>query len=596
MLVMMAFCALRMPVALGRLEDLAASVCTRFALGSFAALLLLMTIFPQSGLMEERLPWDGRYDEVIATVARLPGTVVCPKDPTIPMYAKQHAGRGLFAEFDAHPVAGAWSRTVPETVVAEVRAADFVVDLRDYWDDRMGEQDLRGLGFVPADDLMPNASSYRLWRRGGRQGPRRSAHGLERGGRLLPTSCFPRVKQSSSRISGPIIGKADDMERRRTRQRTDSPPEPGRAPHRQGGSAGRFGASRDRSPDPREAIARYQATGPIVMLIPIFNDWESLTLLLPELDDALASHGFEADVLVVDDGSTTEPKGLSRIARSRRCGGSTSCGCGATWGTSARSPSAWPMSRTDLQSRAVVVMDGDGEDDPADVPRLLEHLEQDGRRPDRLRRADARSESLRFRIFYASTSSLHRLLTGQKVRVGNFSAIPRRRLSSLVVVTELWNHYAAGVIRSRATLLLRSRPTVRGRLSGRSTMNFVSLVTHGLSAISVYSDVVGVRLLVLSVLSACVAVGGSAPGDRAADDRVGHPGLGDFDGRHAHDSPGSGDHGGLRLQLRDPRRPARVAIPARRDYSFFVGSVWTLHDGPSVTPLPIPELADVVPW
>ena len=35
-------------------------------------------------------------------------------------------------------------------------------------------------------------------------------------------------------------------------------------------------------------------------------------------------------------------------------------------------------------------------------------------------------------------------------------------------------------------------------------MNFVALVTHGLSAISVYSDAVGVRLLVLSVLLALV--------------------------------------------------------------------------------------------
>lgn len=35
----------------------------------------------------------------------------------------------------------------------------------------------------------------------------------------------------------------------------------------------------------------------------------------------------------------------------------------------------------------------------------------------------------------------------------------------------------------------------------------------------------------------------------------------------------------------------------RRDYSFFVGSVWTLHgDSPSAAPLPSPELADLVPW
>ena len=41
-------------------------------------------------------------------------------------------------------------------------------------------------------------------------------------------------------------------------------------------------------------------------------------------------------------------------------------------------------------------------------------------------------------------------------------------------------------------------------------MNFVSLVTHGLSAISVYSDVVGVRLLVTSFVMALLTLSGIA--------------------------------------------------------------------------------------
>ena len=73
--------------------------------------------------------------------------------------------------------------------------------------------------------------------------------------------------------------------------------------------------------------------------------------------------------------------------------------------------------------------------------------------------------------------------------------IPRERLSCLVASSELWNHYAAAAFASRqpyATI-----PTRRAtRLDGRSKMNFVNLVIHGLSAISVYSDAIGVRLLI----------------------------------------------------------------------------------------------------
>ena len=153
-------------------------------------------------------------------------------------------------------------------------------------------------------------------------------------------------------------------------------------------------------------------------------------------------------------------------------------------------------------------MDGDGEDDPADVPRLLERLSRKREAgPSPLPSGVKRSESFVFRVFYALFKLLHVLLTGKGVRVGNFSAVPRRRLSSLVVVAEIWNHYAAAIFRSRQPYCMI--PTTRARrLCGKSTMNFVSLVTHGLSAISVYSDVVGVRLLVISIILALLTFAG----------------------------------------------------------------------------------------
>ena len=297
------------------------------------------------------------------------------------------------------------------------------------------------------------------------------------------------------------------MERRRVRQRTDPLTTTGREPHRRVGPEEWAGGFWDESPDPRNANARPCREGSIVILIPIFNDWESLALLLPRLDDALAARGLEADVLVVDDGSTAEPdrdatarpfgalRRIDVLRLRRNLGHQRAIAVGLAY------------VEDQLQAEAVVVMDGDGEDDPADVPRLLEHLQAD--RQGRIVFADRtrRSESLVFRVFYSWYKFLHHLLTGQKVRVGNFSAIPRRRLTSLVVVSELWNHYAAGVIRSRQPYC--SIPTHRSqRLRGRSTMNFVSLVTHGLSAISVYSDVVGVRLLVMSVLLAGLSFAG----------------------------------------------------------------------------------------
>src|SRR5262249_23135229 len=58
--------------------------------------------------------------------------------------------------------------------------------------------------------------------------------------------------------------------------------------------------------------------------------------------------------------------------------------------------------------------------------------------------------------------------------------------------------YASAVFKAR--LPTDSIPTRRAvRLAGRPRMNFVGLVIHGLSAIAAYGDVVGVRMLLVSI-------------------------------------------------------------------------------------------------
>jgi glycosyltransferase involved in cell wall biosynthesis len=160
--------------------------------------------------------------------------------------------------------------------------------------------------------------------------------------------------------------------------------------------------------------------------------------------------------------------------------------------------------------RAVVVMDGDGEDAPADIVRLLDEQDRDEMPAVVFAERTKRSESVTFRFGYFAYRMLHRVLTGIPVRVGNFSVVPRSILSRIVVSSDLWNHYAAAVV--RANLPMRLVPTARAqRIAGTSRMNFVALVTHGLSAMTVFGDRVAVRLLVASAavvaLVLAVAIG-----------------------------------------------------------------------------------------
>ncbi|MFN8580512.1 MAG: hypothetical protein U0163_05965 [Gemmatimonadaceae bacterium] len=111
-----------------------------------------------------------------------------------------------------------------------------------------------------------------------------------------------------------------------------------------------------------------------------------------------------------------------------------------------------------------------------------------------------RSEGVWFTLFYHLYRTVHRVLTGISVRMGNFSYLPGAMAERLTVCSELWNHYAAAVVHSRTPFTMV--PCDRGaRLAGRSKMNAVSLVAHGLSAMAVFSDRIGVRALGASALA-----------------------------------------------------------------------------------------------
>ncbi len=237
----------------------------------------------------------------------------------------------------------------------------------------------------------------------------------------------------------------------------------------------------------------------LIILLPVFNDWDSLNLLLPHLDAALQQNNLSAQALVIDDGSTV-PMPVHRLGKPlrgitrldilhlrRNLGHQRAIAIGLAFLHATR------------RCRAAIIMDADGEDLPSDIPRLITTLREEQWHKIIFAERTRRSEDRLFRLFYYLYRVLHRILTGFSVRVGHFSAIPSTSLASLVVISELWNHYAAAVFKAR--LPYATIPTTRGtRLAGPPTMNFTGLMVHGLSALSVYGDVIGVRLLVAAVV------------------------------------------------------------------------------------------------
>jgi glycosyltransferase involved in cell wall biosynthesis len=109
----------------------------------------------------------------------------------------------------------------------------------------------------------------------------------------------------------------------------------------------------------------------ISVVLPVYNEAESLPSLIPELTDALGQLGHSYEIIAVDDGSSDdsvpvlrrlqEQEPHLRIVQFRRNFGQTA---------------AFAAGFDYAQGEIIITMDADGQQDPADIPRLLEVMEE----------------------------------------------------------------------------------------------------------------------------------------------------------------------------------------------------------------------------
>jgi len=245
----------------------------------------------------------------------------------------------------------------------------------------------------------------------------------------------------------------------------------------------------------------------VCIVIPVHNDWESAKRLLSELAIVGAAHDLRCRVLLIDDSSTLSPPeswpGLAASAIDCLKIVRLACNLGHQRAIAV----GLVMARDEIETcAAVVVMDGDGEDLPTDVPRLIASSTANPGSIVCARRA-RRSEPLVFRALYQVYKFMFENLTGVQIDFGNFSLIPKAALRAVISQAGIWNHLAATLTRSRMPLV--KIDTTRGeRYAGQSKMNFVSLVVHGLTAVAVYADVVLVRMVLMATALASLALFG----------------------------------------------------------------------------------------
>lgn len=229
----------------------------------------------------------------------------------------------------------------------------------------------------------------------------------------------------------------------------------------------------------------------LIIGTPVYNEWDSFSELVGRLSHVAEKHKFTIHVVAIDDGSTQinpfqkspfhNKNRLDIVHLARNLGHQKAISIGLAY------------IQKNITGDVIIVMDSDGEDRPEDIVQLLDAHKENPSSIIFARRA-RRSEGLVFRIFYYFYRLAFVLFTGENIMFGNFSLLPSDILQRVVHLPEIWNHFASGIM--RANLPYICVPIERGiRYFGKSKMNFVSLVVHGLSAMSVYLEVLTVRMI-----------------------------------------------------------------------------------------------------
>lgn len=240
----------------------------------------------------------------------------------------------------------------------------------------------------------------------------------------------------------------------------------------------------------------------VFCVIPVYNDWESLQVLLQNMgkNQMAYSEEYLFSIVIVNDGSSESMPILNSdfeyrvLNLKKNVGHQRAIAIGLQYVYN-------EMDNLDF----AIVMDSDGEDKPEHIYDLLKKAKEKGAKEIIFAQRKKRQESPLFKTGYFLYKGVFTFLTGQKINFGNFCVIPINNLRNVVYLDNIWNHFSGGIIQSKIpfdkVLLDRGK-----RYKGYSKMNVNSLVLHGLSSISVYFDNLSLKILKYSSYGILICV------------------------------------------------------------------------------------------
>ncbi len=234
----------------------------------------------------------------------------------------------------------------------------------------------------------------------------------------------------------------------------------------------------------------------IKILIPVYNDWQSVFKLMENINLEISILDFEFSVIIVNDASTESRPEISskldnlkniKIINMKENRGHARC---------IASGLKYILEKEEFDY--VIPMDGDGEDRPEEIKKLVSKLKE---YPDKVIVGERvkRSESSFFKVCYFIHKIITYTFTGQSIKFGNYTCLPKSIVEKMINEKATWNSFSgslAKVVKNKVAIA-----SERGtRYFGPSKMSFMNLLKHSFSIISVFKFGVIIKSFIFCIV------------------------------------------------------------------------------------------------
>jgi polyisoprenyl-phosphate glycosyltransferase len=241
----------------------------------------------------------------------------------------------------------------------------------------------------------------------------------------------------------------------------------------------------------------------IKILIPVYNDWQSVFKLIENINSQVSTLNDEFSVIIINDASTENRPEFSvdlnnlnfvQIINMKENKGHARCNAAGL---------KYISEKEDFDY--VIPMDGDGEDRPEELSLLIEKIKE---YPNTVITGNRvkRSEGFIFKFCYLTHKYLTLVFTGQTIKYGNYSCLPKSAVNKMVNEPASWSSFSGSLAKTVKDKKFIS--SVRGvRYFGPSKMSFINLLKHSLSIIAVFKTTLLIRSMLFLITYLFLVIG-----------------------------------------------------------------------------------------